>query len=321
MSWLKSSSEMKLSEQSGPHQLSHQQASQHQVSHHQASQQQASQQQASQQQPSVQPASPQPLPASVAAEPLEVSGVGISLGGRRILRDVSFSVPAGSMTAIVGVNGVGKSTLLRGIAGISSLAEGAVHLGSSNVHGLSHRARARRLAFTAQEEFAFGDLRVMDVVHLARVAYRSPWSLSSAQDNAIVSAALAQVGLESHAERPMTQLSGGQRRRVLIARSIAQSTGVMLLDEPTNHLDVHHQLNLLTVLRETGRTVVATVHDLDLAMCFFDQMVVLNEGTVRAAGPPDEALTPEIVREAFNVQALTIRPECARHTHLVVDRI
>ncbi|PRQ11468.1 ABC transporter ATP-binding protein [Corynebacterium sp. 13CS0277] len=238
-----------------------------------------------------------------------------------LLRDISFTVPAGSRTALIGVNGVGKSTLLRTIAGLSAPAAGEVLVGGRDVTRLKHRARARVLTLVGQEELPPADLSIREVVQLGRLPYRASWALGSKEDRRIVDDALAKVDLLALADRPLGQLSGGQRRRAVIARGLAQTTPVVLLDEPTNHLDVHHQLHLLQLLAGTGRTILATVHDLDLAMCFFDQVVVLGEGGMLAAGPPAEVLTRETVRRAFDVGAVRARPDGAEHLHLIVDTL
>lgn len=252
---------------------------------------------------------------------LEISEVAVGFGSTTILRDVTFSITPGSMTAMVGVNGAGKSTLLRGIAGVTQLHHGAVTIDGRDIHCMRSRYRAQQLTLVGQEEALLGDLSVTEFVSLGRLPHLKPWEIGGKAEQEIVYDSLALVGLTEYADRLCDQLSGGQRRRALLARGFAQGTGVVLLDEPTNHLDVHHQLHLLKVLRESGRTILATIHDLDLAMAHFDQVVVLHEGRMLQVGEPSEVLVPSNLREVFDVQAYLARLPDLSNPHLIIDSL
>lgn len=252
---------------------------------------------------------------------LEISEVAVGFGSTTILRDVTFSIAPGSMTAMVGVNGAGKSTLLRGIAGVTQLHHGAVTIDGRDIHCMRSRYRAQQLTLVGQEEALLGDLSVTEFVSLGRLPHLKPWEIGGKAEQEIVYDSLALVGLTEYADRLCDQLSGGQRRRALLARGFAQGTGVVLLDEPTNHLDVHHQLHLLKVLRESGRTILATIHDLDLAMAHFDQVVVLHEGRMLQVGEPSEVLVPSNLREVFDVQAYLARLPDLSNPHLIIDSL
>ncbi|QMV85126.1 ABC transporter ATP-binding protein [Corynebacterium hindlerae] len=243
---------------------------------------------------------------------IEVSGISCEVRGTTILHDISFTTTR--TCAIVGVNGIGKSTLLRTLAGIRKAAAGQVLIDGHPVHLMKPRERATRLAFLGQEEVLGGDLKVHEVVALGRLPHMRPWEKGGNVDEA-----LAQVGLSHLKDRYCDELSGGQRRLVLVARMIAQDTPVVLLDEPTNHLDVRHQLEILEILRGLNKVVVATMHDLDLALAHFDDVVVLHEGTVLATGPSDEVLVPENIRKAFRVQAQVVRLAQLERPHLVIE--
>lgn len=250
---------------------------------------------------------------------LEICSVAAGFNKTPLLTNVSFTVEPGTMTALVGVNGAGKSTLLRAIAGISPALAGQVLYDGVSVHSMRPRQRARQLTLVGQEESPPGDLTVSEMVALGRLPHLKSWEVGGKREQKIVADALALVGLSDLAERPCDQLSGGQRRRALLARGFAQGTDMVMLDEPTNHLDVHHQLHLLKVLRESGRTILATIHDLDLAVAHFDQVVVLHEGAMLAAGNPSDVLTSDNVRKVFDVEAhlLTV----AGKTHIIVDSL
>lgn len=251
----------------------------------------------------------------------EVRNVACGIGRNTIVRDINFTVERGTMTALVGINGAGKSTLLRGIAGITKLHAGTVLLDGAEVHAMRPRQRAQNMTLVGQEESPPGDLSISEMVALGRLPHLKSWQLGGKEEQRIVAESLALVGLHEVADRSCDQLSGGQRRRALLARGFAQGTDLVLLDEPTNHLDVHHQLHLLKVLRESGRTIVATIHDLDLAVSHFDQVVVLHEGTMLAVGTPEDVLNAPNLRKVFDVHAfLASLPEASR-IHLIVDSL
>lgn len=235
---------------------------------------------------------------------LGAAGLACTIGGRTILTGVDLELPPGQLMAVVGPNGAGKSTLLRTIAGILPVRAGAVHIGGHDLRRLSARRRARMLAFVGQADPVAAELLVGEVVMLGRLPHRPPWALGSAQDREAVTAALSQVGLEGFDDRPASRLSGGELRRVSIARGLAQQTPVLLLDEPTNHLDVEQQLEVLAMVRSLGRTVLAAIHDLNLATRFSDRVVVLGNGTVVAHGPTPDVLTADLIRSVFRVDAM-----------------
>ena len=190
-----------------------------------------------------------------------VDSVAAGIGKKTLLRGVSFTVERGTMTAIVGINGVGKSTLLRALGGIAKPHAGQVLIDAANVHAIKPRHRATLMTLVGQEESPPGDLTVAEMVALGRLPYLKSWQLGSSKEKDIIARSLATVGISDLADRPCDRLSGGQRRRALLARGFAQETDLVLLDEPTNHLDVHHQLHLLSVLKNSGRTIVATIHE------------------------------------------------------------
>lgn len=249
----------------------------------------------------------------------EADGVAVGVGKRMLLTDVTFAAGQGTLTAVVGVNGVGKSTLMRALAGITEPMEGQVLYDGHNLHTIKPRRRARNVSYVGQDERPPGELTVSEFVALGRMPHKSAWDLGGHDGDDAVIDALEMLDLREHADTMCDQLSGGQSRRVVLARGLAQDTEVLLLDEPTNHLDVHHQLHLLQVLRESGRTVVANIHDLGLAMSHFDQVVLLHDGTAYSVGPPEDVLVPESILEAFTVQSVIAR--VGERPHLIIDSL
>ncbi|MDU0478463.1 ABC transporter ATP-binding protein [Staphylococcus chromogenes] len=250
---------------------------------------------------------------------LRVTNVSCAIKDHTVVSGVTFEVPAGSSCAIVGVNGSGKTTLLRALSGVTQPATGEVLIDDHRLHRLRPKQRARLLALVGQEEVLQPDLTVAEVVALGRLPYARAWELGGKATQAYVEKALRQVHMYEYRDRVCEQLSGGQRRLVILARALAQDTGLIVLDEPTNHLDVKHQLGLLDILLETGKTVIASVHDLDLALSRFDNVVLLANHTMAACGPSHEVLTPKRLAEHFSVHGFVVQPAECEHRHLIID--
>ena len=250
---------------------------------------------------------------------LATQNLGCALGKYPILNGVDLEVPEGEMMALVGPNGTGKSTLLRTLAGLLPIPSGRVLVAGRNLVKLSPLERARTLAMVGQQEETPADLRVAEVVALGLLPHRPPWSGGGRKERNAVAEALEQVSMTAYANRGFHQLSGGEQRRVLLARGLAQRTELLLLDEPTNHLDIRHQHALLRMVRGLGRTVIAAIHDLDMAATYFDHIVVLNDGGVAADGKPSEVLTPELVGDVFGMAASMVTDPATGEPRLLLS--
>lgn len=236
---------------------------------------------------------------------LEIRDLGFSYGRRPVLQGVSFDVAAGEAVAVLGPNGSGKSTLLRLISGWLTPDEGTIRVAGEDMQRLA-RPRAAQLvaAMTADETTPF-PFAVEDAVQMGRHPWRGAFAGASAADEAAVGEALAEMSLESLRDRPLPQLSAGERQRVHLARCLAQDGRLLLLDEPTAHLDLGFRLHVLGVLRrraESGVGVLAALHDLHLAPLAASRILLLVEGRVLADGSPEEVLTPERVEAAFGAR-------------------
>lgn len=221
---------------------------------------------------------------------------------RTIVQDVSLSVAEGEVLGLIGPNGSGKSSLLRLLAGLRRPASGRVEIGGRDIARVPRRMLARQVAFVQQNAATDTNVCVRDVVRLGRTPHRSALSGWSAADEAAVSAALARVDMAGHQTQPWQTLSGGERQRVHIARALAQTPRVLFLDEPTNHLDIHHQIEILRLMRDLDLTSIVALHDLNLAAMFCDRIMVLQAGAVVACGTPAEVLTPALLRNVFRVE-------------------
>ncbi|WP_248908495.1 heme ABC transporter ATP-binding protein [Halocatena marina] len=240
---------------------------------------------------------------------IDVENVAVSLGGTPILDSVSFSVPAQSFVALVGPNGAGKTTLLRTINGVLTPDSGTVSIDGNDVRSLSRRAAARLVATVPQDTTISFEFSVRDVVAMGRTPHRSRFQ--RADDDDSVERALRRAHISHLADRSAGSVSGGERQRVLLARALAQDAPALVLDEPTASLDITHQVRTLELVRDLvdeSATALAAIHDLDLAARFCDSIVVISDGRVLAAGPPESVLTESTIAEAFGG-----RPHVHRH--------
>ncbi|RLI39174.1 ABC transporter ATP-binding protein [Candidatus Bathyarchaeota archaeon] len=241
---------------------------------------------------------------------LEVLGISFCYDSVEALRDVSFSVREGEVLSIVGPNGAGKTTLLKCLDRVLKPARGTVLLDGHDLASLSRREIARSVGFLPQEQGNAAPLRVLDVVLLGRTPYMRRLASPSERDIRAAREALELVGIGHLAERLFSELSGGERRKVLLARALAQEPELLLLDEPTAHLDLRSQVEVLELVRslaDRGLAVVMAMHDVSSAARFSDKMLMLKAGRVVAAGRPEEVLTEEVLAEVYGVRALIIR--------------
>ena len=227
----------------------------------------------------------------------------VTLERNHILKGVTLEAGAGELVGVIGPNGSGKSTLLKCLYRQLPPQGGAVYLNGRDLSGESRRESAKQIGVVAQHNDKGFDFTVLDMVLLGRSPHKKALERDTKQDYAIAQEALREVGLEELAHRSMATLSGGERQRVILARALAQQTPVLILDEPTNHLDVQYQLQLMELVMGLGRTVVAALHDLNLAAMYCQKLCLLEGGRVVAQGTPEEVLTPERIRAVYGVGA------------------
>lgn len=263
------------------------------------------------------------MSANPASEPVSLSAKGVCLGygDRRIVEQLDVAIPPGRFTVIVGANACGKSTLLRGLARLLTPTEGSVLLDGKAIHLMPTKLVATRLGVLPQTPVAPDAITVADLVGRGRYPHQGWFRHWSAEDDAAVAEALAATDTLDLAGRQVDELSGGQRQRVWIAMALAQRTEMLLLDEPTTFLDINHQVEVLDLLtdlvRRDGRTVVAVLHDLNLASRYADHLVAMRGGKIVAEGAPAEVVTPGIIREVFGISA-EVAPDPISGTPMIV---
>ncbi|WP_415938434.1 ABC transporter ATP-binding protein [Streptomyces sp. 039-1] len=247
---------------------------------------------------------------------LDIEGLSADAGTVRLLDDIRLTVDSGTFVGLVGPNGSGKSTLLRCVYRALRPAGGTVRLNGDDLHGMDARAAARLLAALPQESSAEFDFTVAEVVGMGRHPHRNR---TAADDRAICAGAMDRTGVAHLADRGFLALSGGEKQRVLIARALAQRPQVLVLDEPTNHLDIAHQLDVLALVRASGLTVLAALHDLNLAAAHCDLLYVIADGRIVASGPPLDVLRPELLADVFGVRAHPVRHPVTGAVQLLFD--
>ena len=241
---------------------------------------------------------------------LEARELSLAYGRDPVVADLSVRIGEGRVTALVGPNASGKSTLLRGLARLLKPLRGAVYLDGEAIAKLPTRAVARRLAVLPQGPDLPEGITVRELVAHGRYPHGRALRRFTREDELAVERALVATSLLALAERPLDELSGGRRQSAWIAMTLAQEAAVMLLDEPTTYLDMAHQAAVLDLLRrlnrEEGRTVVMVLHDLNHAARYADDILAIRGGRLVAAGPPPEVVTEETVRDVFGLDVLVI---------------
>jgi iron complex transport system ATP-binding protein len=243
---------------------------------------------------------------------LSVSELSVDLAGRRVLDGIDAHFAPGQVTAVLGPNGSGKTTLLRTLAGLLTPAQGRATLDGADIGTLDPRERARRIGYLPQSGAVHWNIRAGELVMLGRHPHRRPFAGPSPGDYEAVMDAMAATGTTEFADRPATELSGGERARVLLARVLAGAPEWLLVDEPLASLDPAHQIDMLDQFRTLaagGMGVVLVLHDLVHAARVADRVLLLAEGRCVAAGEAAVVLAPQPLRAAFGVEILSVTDE------------
>ncbi|PWV55469.1 ABC transporter ATP-binding protein [Nocardiopsis sp. L17-MgMaSL7] len=239
---------------------------------------------------------------------LSARGLTLAYDERTIVDGLDTDIVEGTVTCVIGPNGCGKSTMLRALGRLMRPRSGVVELDGRDIHRVPTREVAQVLGVLPQQPTAPDGLTVADLVARGRHPSQRWYRQWSGDDHQAVSAALERTGLLELADSPLEELSGGQRQRAWISMVLAQGTDLLLLDEPTTFLDLVHQVDVLDLVRDLhrqgGRTIVMVLHDLNLAARYADTIITMREGRVVASGTPAEVLTPQLLREAFDLEAV-----------------
>lgn len=239
-----------------------------------------------------------------------------------VIEDVDLTIAAGEMVGLLGPNGCGKTTLLKLASGVLSPAKGEILLGEMSLNKLSRKQVARRVSVVPQYfhiPFAF---TAAEVVLLGRTPFINVLSGETIKDRDVTATALKLVGIDKLGHRLFNDLSGGEQQKVILAMAFAQEPELLLLDEPTAHLDINHQVEILelgrNLNREQGVTIIAAMHDLNLASLFFNRLILLRDGTIFADGSPQEVLTETNIQAVFSASVRVSSHPTTSVPHIVV---
>ncbi|EPY2283625.1 ABC transporter ATP-binding protein [Clostridium sporogenes] len=257
---------------------------------------------------------------------IETKNLDIAYEDTVIVKELNMQIPKGKITSIIGANGCGKSTILKAVGRILKPKNGLVHLSGQDISKLSTKEIAKKMAILPQNPTAPSGLTVSELVAYGRFPHQKGFGNLTKEDKKIVKWALDSTKLSEFERREVDTLSGGQRQRVWIAMALAQQTDLILLDEPTTYLDLAHQLEVLKLLYELNRnqkcTIVMVLHDLNLAARFSDYIIAIQKGAIIKYGPPEEVMTPEVLRKTFNINAdIVIEPKSNRPVCITYDII
>lgn len=233
----------------------------------------------------------------------QVENLSFKIKEKKILIQAGFQVHEGEFVGIIGPNGSGKSTLLKNVYKVLKPQEGKIMFMNRDLLTMSNREMAQQLAVVIQEQEASFDFTVEEVVMMGRHAKKKMMESENEADREIVHQTLRATGLYEIREQSFITLSGGEKQRAFIARALVQDTPCLLLDEPTNHLDIKYQLELMNLVKAQKKTVVAVIHDLNIASMYCDRLYALKEGKIVASGTPKQVLTPEFIKEVYEVEA------------------
>ena len=234
---------------------------------------------------------------------LKVNNLKFRIDKKEILKNISFEVPKGSFIGIIGPNGSGKSTLLKNIYRLYKPYSGEILLDNKDIFKMKDKDCAKEIAVLAQESNSQFDFTVEQIVKMGRYPYKSMFEDYSKKDLKMVYDMLKKVGLEDYKDRSFSNLSGGEKQRVLIARALVQNTDFLILDEPTNHLDIGYQIQLMDLVKSLNITTLSAIHDMNLASMYCDYLLVMKDGKIITCGTVKEVITKEMLKDVFGVNA------------------
>ncbi len=232
---------------------------------------------------------------------LDVENIRYSIDTKLIVDGVSLGVEEGSFVGLVGPNGCGKSTLLKNIYKVYKPDSGAVFIDGKDVSRMTSRDTAREMSVMQQENNVEFDMTVYDMVMLGRFAHQRMFRTDKKKEKQIVLSGIKEVGLEGYEERSFLSLSGGEKQRTLVARALVQQASLIILDEPTNHLDIGYQYQIMNILKRQNLTVFSSIHDLNVASCYCDRVVLMKKGKIVDIGTPEEVFVPEKIKMLFGI--------------------
>ncbi len=240
---------------------------------------------------------------------LETKNITYSIDSKLIVNGISLGIGEGDFVGLVGPNGCGKSTLLKNIYKVYKPDSGTVYIDGKDIAEMSSKDTAKEMSVMQQENNVEFDMSVYDMVMLGRFAHQRMFRTDKLKEKEIVLDAIREVGLEGYEDRSFLSLSGGEKQRTLVARALVQKAELIILDEPTNHLDIGYQYQIMNILKRQKLTVFSSIHDLNVASCYCDRIIMMKKGEIVDTGTPEEVFQPEKIRELFGIETtITVNP-------------
>lgn len=234
---------------------------------------------------------------------LKCENISFAYGDKNVVEDISLHVGNGEFVGLIGPNGSGKSTILKTIYRALTPDRGQISFDGSSIEKMSYRESAKKIGVVGQENEVAFDFLVEEIVGMGRSPHKRLFELDTKKDKAIIHKSLKYLGIENLARRKYQFLSGGEKQRVIIARTLAQEADFLILDEPTNHLDISYQLQIFDLIKHLKVTVLAAIHDLNMAAMYCDRIYVLKEGRIVLSGSPEEIFCSRMIDDIYGVRA------------------
>lgn len=236
---------------------------------------------------------------------MEVKGLEFSYGKEKVLKNISFQIPRGKITTLIGANGCGKSTLFNVMTKNLKPHRGSVFLEDKNINEIHLKQFAKQVSIVHQYNTAPNDLTVEKLVGYGRIVHNGFYKKNKEQDEKLIHWAMDITDVEEFKDREISDLSGGQRQRVWIAMALAQNTKILFLDEPTTYLDIRYQIEILNLVkrlnREFGITIITVLHDINQAIHYSDEIIAMKDGKIIAQGEPKKIITEKIIKEVYEI--------------------
>lgn len=251
---------------------------------------------------------------------LQLNNIFFSYRDTPVLKGISIDVEKSKFVSILGPNGSGKSTLLKTINNIYTPEQGSISIEGKNISLFKPKELAKKIALVPQDTIIDYDFTVKEIIMMGRHPYKGRFQRENEEDFRIVENVMKMTNTYEIKDRFITEISGGERQRVIIAKALAQDPSIILLDEPTSHLDINHQMDILNLLqklnREKGTTIILVIHDINLAARYSDEIILIDEGIVIGAGKPEDVITLKNMEKAYNIKVAIDKNKYTNATYL-----
>jgi len=251
---------------------------------------------------------------------LKTKNLSFTIGDKYLLKHIDLNLKRGIITGLIGPNGSGKSTLLKNIYRVLTPTQGEVLIDDKKIHSFKNREIARKMSVVSQDDVATNfDFKVLDIVLMGRFAHKKIFDMNTQNDIKRAIDALEKVNMVDFITRSYMSLSGGEKQRIMIARAICQDADILIMDEPTNHLDIKYQLSIMNYIKAMKVTTFIAIHDINIAMKFCDELVVLKNGCLEYLGKTEEIITPKMMKHIFDVNVQLILNKKNNKFNIIYD--